>query len=96
MPRLLRMVLIGSLVPGELEGSFALLFFFSEGTPVAAVSAEVYRLISSPTLPAIPLLTACGYVLAESGASSRLRDLNEGAASASSMARKRSARSGWP
>ena len=27
--------------------------------------AEIYRLIASPTLPAIPLLTACGYVLAE-------------------------------
>ena len=40
--------------------------------PVTAVSAEVYRLISSPTLPAIPLLTACGYVLAESQASLRL------------------------
>jgi TRAP-type C4-dicarboxylate transport system permease large subunit len=36
------------------------------------VTAEVYRLISSPTLPAIPLLTACGYVLAESQASLRL------------------------
>jgi TRAP-type C4-dicarboxylate transport system permease large subunit len=39
---------------------------------VTAVTAEVYRLISSPTLPAIPLLTACGYVLAESDASLRL------------------------
>ncbi len=53
-------------------GGLALLLFFSDGTPVAAVSAEVYRLIASPTLPAIPLLTAAGYVLAESGASSRL------------------------
>jgi tripartite ATP-independent transporter DctM subunit len=53
-------------------GGLALLFFFKDDTPVAAVSAEVYRLIASPTLPAIPLLTACGYVLAESGASSRL------------------------
>ncbi|HSB60945.1 MAG TPA: TRAP transporter large permease, partial [Vicinamibacteria bacterium] len=42
------------------------------GLPVAAVTAEVYRLISSPTLPAIPLLTAAGYVLAESGAPMRL------------------------
>jgi tripartite ATP-independent transporter DctM subunit len=39
---------------------------------VTAVSAEVYRLIASPTLPAIPLLTAAGYVLAESRASERL------------------------
>lgn len=53
-------------------GGLALLLFFREGTPVATVSAEVYRLIASPTLPAIPLLTACGYVLAESGASARL------------------------
>ena len=53
-------------------GGLALLWFFKDGTPVAAVPAEVYRLISSPTLPAIPLLTACGYVLAESGASKRL------------------------
>ena len=52
--------------------SLALLLFFKDQTPVTAVIAEVYRLISSPTLPAIPLLTACGYVLAESGASTRL------------------------
>jgi len=53
-------------------GGLALLLFFKDGTPVAAVSAEVYRLIASPTLPALPLLTACGYVLAEGGASTRL------------------------
>ena len=53
-------------------GGLALLFFFKDGTPVAAVSAEVYRLIGSPTLPAIPLLTATGYILAEGGASTRL------------------------
>lgn len=53
-------------------GGLALLMFFKDGTPVGAVSAEVYRLISSPTLPAIPLLTAAGYVLAEGQASARL------------------------
>ena len=53
-------------------GALSLFFFFQDGIPVTAVTAEVYRLISSPTLPAIPLLTACGYVLAESGASMRL------------------------
>jgi tripartite ATP-independent transporter DctM subunit len=52
--------------------ALALFFFFKDGLPVTAVTAEVYRLISSPTLPAIPLLTACGYVLAESQASLRL------------------------
>lgn len=53
-------------------GGIAIVLFFSESTPVAAVSAEVYRLIASPTLPAIPLLTAAGYVLAESAAAERL------------------------
>ncbi len=53
-------------------GGLALLLFFKDGTPVAAVTAEVYRLMSSPTLPAIPLLTASGYVLAAGHASSRL------------------------
>ncbi len=53
-------------------GALALALFFADGTPVAAVSAEVYRLIQSPTLPAIPLLTVAGYVLAEGGASTRL------------------------
>jgi C4-dicarboxylate transporter DctM subunit len=53
-------------------GGLALIFFFRDGTPVTAVSAEVYRLISSPQLPALPLLTACGYVLAAGGASTRL------------------------
>jgi tripartite ATP-independent transporter DctM subunit len=53
-------------------GGVALVLFFRDGTPVGAVSAEVYRLITSPTLPAIPLLTAAGYVLAESAAAERL------------------------
>ncbi|MCU0241557.1 MAG: TRAP transporter large permease [Vicinamibacteria bacterium] len=53
-------------------GALALLLFVRDGSPIAAVSIEAFRLISSPTLPAIPLLTACGYILAESRASDRL------------------------
>lgn len=53
-------------------GGLALLLFFRDGTPVAAVSAEIYRLIGSPSIPAIPLLTAAGYILAEGQASARL------------------------
>jgi C4-dicarboxylate transporter DctM subunit len=49
-----------------------MLLYFSDGTSVSAVSAEVYRLVASPTLPAIPLLTACGYLLAETKAAERL------------------------
>jgi C4-dicarboxylate transporter DctM subunit len=53
-------------------GGIALVLFFRDGVPVSAVSAEVYRLIASPTLPAIPLLTGAGFVLAESEAAERL------------------------
>jgi tripartite ATP-independent transporter DctM subunit len=53
-------------------GGIALVGFVSEGTTVAAVSSQVYRLLASETLPAIPLLTAAGYVLAESAAADRL------------------------
>jgi C4-dicarboxylate transporter DctM subunit len=53
-------------------GGIAAVLFFAEGTPVSAVTRRVYDLIASPTLPAIPLLTAAGYVLAESAAAERL------------------------
>ncbi len=53
-------------------GGIALVLFFKDGVPVSAVTADIYRLMVSPTLPAVPLLTACGYVLAESHASQRL------------------------
>jgi len=72
----LTLVIVGAALLGApvfvAMGGIALVLFFSEGTPVGAVSAEVYRLIASPTLPAIPLLTAAGFVLAESGAATRL------------------------
>jgi C4-dicarboxylate transporter, DctM subunit len=53
-------------------GGVAMLLFFHDGMPVSAVSAEVSRLMGNATLPAIPLLTAAGYVLAESNAAERL------------------------
>src|SRR6185503_3523826 len=53
-------------------GGIALALFFRDGVPVSAVTADIYRLMVSPTLPAVPLLTACGYVMAESHASQRL------------------------
>jgi tripartite ATP-independent transporter DctM subunit len=53
-------------------GAAAMILFWKEGTPIAAVPAETFRLVSSATLPAIPLLTIAGYVLAEGGAAKRL------------------------
>ncbi|HSM51158.1 MAG TPA: TRAP transporter large permease subunit, partial [Thermoanaerobaculia bacterium] len=64
-------VVLGAPVFTGMAG-IGLLLFFADGTPVSAVPAEIYRLIASPTLPAIPLLTACGYLLAESRAADRL------------------------
>jgi TRAP-type C4-dicarboxylate transport system permease small subunit len=46
-------------------GGAALLLFFAEGTPVSAVPGEAYRMATSPMLPAIPLFTLAGYILAE-------------------------------
>jgi tripartite ATP-independent transporter DctM subunit len=71
VPVLLASVLAGAPVFVAM-GGVALCLFFAQGTPVAAVSAEIYRLVASPTLPAIPLLAGAGYVLAESAASGRL------------------------
>lgn len=68
---LLLALLLGSPVFAAM-GGLALLLFFAAGTPVASVPVEAYRLVASSTLPAIPLLTAAGFVLAEGGASRRL------------------------
>ncbi|MGA9753231.1 MAG: TRAP transporter large permease subunit [Acidobacteriota bacterium] len=53
-------------------GGAALILFWGAGVPIAAVSVEHYRLVTNPTLPAIPLFTLAGYFLAEGGASRRL------------------------
>jgi len=52
----------------------AMALFFRDGGPVgiAAVPTATFNLVSSSTLPAIPLLTVAGYVLAEGGAARRL------------------------
>ena len=53
-------------------GAIPLLFFASDGTPLSSIPAETYRIVVSPTLPAIPLFTLAGYILAEGGANKRL------------------------
>lgn len=53
-------------------GGAALILFAAEGTPISAVPGEAYRMTTSPMLPAIPLFTLAGYVLAEGGSSQRL------------------------
>jgi C4-dicarboxylate transporter DctM subunit len=53
-------------------GGAALLLFAAEGTPISAVPGEAYRMGTSAMLPAIPMFTLAGYLLAEGGASQRL------------------------
>jgi C4-dicarboxylate transporter, DctM subunit len=68
---LLAATLFGSPVFAAMSG-LGMVLFWREATPVSAVTAEIYRLIASPTLPAIPLLTATGFVLADTRAPHRL------------------------
>jgi tripartite ATP-independent transporter DctM subunit len=53
-------------------GGAALVLFMGEDVPVAAVPVETYRIVVSPAIPAIPLFTLTGYLLAETRAGERL------------------------
>src|SRR5712691_4379007 len=53
----------------------ALILFWREAVPIAAVVVGHYSLVVNPSLPAIPLFTLAGYLLAEGGASRRLVDV---------------------
>ena len=69
------LVLVATLLGGPIFaalGGLAVLLFLAEGVPAAAVPAESYRLVVSPTLPAIPLFTLAGFILAQGGSSQRL------------------------
>ncbi len=53
-------------------GGAAVWLFLVDAVPIAAVPVETYRLAVSPTLPAIPLFTLTGFLLAEAKSSRRL------------------------
>jgi len=53
-------------------GGAAALLFMSDGVTPAAILVETYALSVSPTLPAIPLFTLAGFLLAEGRSSERL------------------------
>jgi C4-dicarboxylate transporter, DctM subunit len=72
---LLVLVLLGFLVGAPVfvvMAGVAMVLFFKDGTPLASVPNAIFSLSTKETLPAIPLLTAAGYVLAEGGAARRL------------------------
>jgi tripartite ATP-independent transporter DctM subunit len=71
----LLLVVLATLAGGPIFaaiGGAAVLLLLAEGVTAAAVPAETYRLVVSPTLPAIPLFTLAGFLLAEGEASQRL------------------------
>jgi C4-dicarboxylate transporter, DctM subunit len=68
---LLAATVLGAPIFAALGGA-ALLLFLAEGIPVAAVPVETYGMAIRPTLPAIPLFTLAGFLLAEGKASERL------------------------
>lgn len=53
-------------------GGAALLLHWKDAIPLAAMSVSHYSMVVNPSLPAIPLFTLAGYLLAEGGASRRL------------------------
>ena len=56
--------------------SIALIAFYAADISSAAVIVELYRLAKMPILPAIPLFTFAGYLLAESDTPKRLVNLS--------------------
>lgn len=53
-------------------GGAALVAHWATQIPIAAMAVSHYSLVVNPSLPAIPLFTLAGYILAEGGASRRL------------------------
>lgn len=56
-------------------GGVALFLFAQQGAPIASVSLDHYRLVVNPTLPAVPLFTLAGFILAAGSAPARLTHL---------------------
>jgi C4-dicarboxylate transporter DctM subunit len=76
-------LLIGALLAAALAGAplFAVLMgaamvgFLAADIPLSVVAIEVYRIVDTPLLVALPLFTFAGYVLAEARTSERLVNL---------------------
>jgi C4-dicarboxylate transporter, DctM subunit len=68
--------LLGAAVLGmpifAILGGAALIFHWSASIPIGVLGVSHYTLVVNPSLPAIPLFTLAGYLLAEGGASGRL------------------------
>jgi len=56
-------------------GGAALFLLVGRGVPAASVAVDHYSLVVNPSLPAIPMFTLAGYLLAESRAPQRLLEV---------------------
>ncbi len=69
-------LLLGSALIGApiyvVLGGIALVLFWGQEDPIAAVAVETVRQLEDETLPVLPLFTFTGYILAESRSSERL------------------------
>jgi len=69
-------VIVGATLAGLplflLLGGLALLLFWGNGTPLASVPAATYQLAANEYLPAVPLFTMAGHIMASGGACKRL------------------------
>ncbi len=66
--------LLGTPIFAVLAGTAAVLLQ-REGVPAAGIAVNHYSLVTNPTLPAIPMFTLAGYLLAESRAPQRLLEV---------------------
>ncbi len=57
----------------------AMFGFYGSEIPLTVIAIEMYRIVETPMLLALPLFTFAGYILAESGLSTRLVRLTEAA-----------------
>lgn len=68
-------ILLGAALGGPIFaalGGVAVVMFMIDGISSAAVPVDTYRLVVSPTLPAIPLFTLAGFLLSQGQSSQRL------------------------
>nr|WP_246448475.1 TRAP transporter large permease subunit [Roseateles oligotrophus] len=71
---LLAMLLLGAPIFAVL-GGLALALFWQDGAPLASVPLSHYQITVNPSLPALPLFTLAGLLLARSGAAQRLGEV---------------------
>jgi len=66
------LVLLGGAPIFTVLGGLALALFAHEGQPLASVPLSHYQITVNPSLPALPLFTLAGLILARTGAAGRL------------------------